>query len=78
MPGSNPRPTNCDPTATNMNVFVWYPPFTQECTRGIPILLHEGKLSQMGRGGLMVGKGTKQQKIFLELGVFAMSLETLP
>ncbi|GFX14465.1 hypothetical protein TNCV_1616481 [Trichonephila clavipes] len=32
----------------------------------------------MGRGGLMVVKGTEQQKIFLELGVFAMSLETLP
>ncbi|GFV06465.1 hypothetical protein TNCV_2947881 [Trichonephila clavipes] len=37
-----------------------------------------GKLSQMGRGGLMVVKGTEQQKIFLELGVVAMSLETLP
>ncbi|GFW02660.1 hypothetical protein TNCV_2456741 [Trichonephila clavipes] len=37
-----------------------------------------GKLSQKGRGGLMVVKGTKQQKIFLELGVVAMSLETLP
>ncbi|GFV93217.1 hypothetical protein TNCV_2911681, partial [Trichonephila clavipes] len=37
-----------------------------------------GKLRQMGRGGLMVVKGTEQQKIFLELGVFAMSLETLP
>ncbi|GFS51595.1 hypothetical protein TNCV_550051 [Trichonephila clavipes] len=37
-----------------------------------------GKLSQMGRRGLMVVKGTEQQKIFLELGVFAMSLETLP
>ncbi|GFV00755.1 hypothetical protein TNCV_1385741 [Trichonephila clavipes] len=32
----------------------------------------------MGRGGLMVVKGTEQQKIFLELGVVAMSLETLP
>ncbi|GFU91684.1 hypothetical protein TNCV_2454541 [Trichonephila clavipes] len=37
-----------------------------------------GKFRQMGRRGLMVVKGTKQQKIFLELGVFAMSLETLP
>ncbi|GFW07716.1 hypothetical protein TNCV_3918491 [Trichonephila clavipes] len=37
-----------------------------------------GKLSQMGRGGLMVVKGTEEIKIFLELGVFAMSLETLP
>ncbi|GFU58523.1 hypothetical protein TNCV_4894571 [Trichonephila clavipes] len=37
-----------------------------------------GKLSQMGRGGLMVVKATEQQKIFIELGVFAMSLETLP
>ncbi|GFX29944.1 hypothetical protein TNCV_3964151 [Trichonephila clavipes] len=36
------------------------------------------KLSQMGQGGLMVVKGTEQQKIFLELGVFAISLETLP
>ncbi|GFX14480.1 uncharacterized protein TNCV_1616631 [Trichonephila clavipes] len=36
-----------------------------------------GKLSQMGRRGLMVVKGTEQQKFFLELGVFAMSLETL-
>ncbi|GFV34524.1 hypothetical protein TNCV_1448301 [Trichonephila clavipes] len=35
-----------------------------------------GKLRQMGRGGLMVAKGTEQQKIFLEL--VAMSLETLP
>ncbi|GFU15849.1 hypothetical protein TNCV_2367941 [Trichonephila clavipes] len=35
-----------------------------------------GKLSQMGRGGLMVVKGIEQQKVFLELG--AMSLETLP
>ncbi|GFU35550.1 hypothetical protein TNCV_4875661 [Trichonephila clavipes] len=33
-----------------------------------------GKLSQMGRGSLMVVKGTEQQKIFLELGVFAMCL----
>ncbi|GFW99414.1 hypothetical protein TNCV_3007161 [Trichonephila clavipes] len=32
----------------------------------------------MVRGGLMVVKGAEQQKIFLELGVFAMSLETLP
>ncbi|GFU60957.1 hypothetical protein TNCV_3372741 [Trichonephila clavipes] len=32
----------------------------------------------MGRGGLMVVKGTEQQKFFLELGVVAMSLETLP
>ncbi|GFU54854.1 hypothetical protein TNCV_4939801 [Trichonephila clavipes] len=30
----------------------------------------------MGRGGLMVVKGTEQQKTFLELP--AMSLETLP
>ncbi|GFV10562.1 hypothetical protein TNCV_4042831 [Trichonephila clavipes] len=37
-----------------------------------------GKLSQMGRGGLMVVEGTEQQKFFRELGVFAMSLETLP
>ncbi|GFW87058.1 hypothetical protein TNCV_1922841 [Trichonephila clavipes] len=37
-----------------------------------------GKLSQMSRGGLMVFKGTEQQKILLELGVVAMSLETLP
>ncbi|GFW38798.1 hypothetical protein TNCV_3881651 [Trichonephila clavipes] len=37
-----------------------------------------GKLSQMGRGGLMVVKGTEQQNFFLELGVVAMSLETLP
>ncbi|GFX84896.1 hypothetical protein TNCV_4997281 [Trichonephila clavipes] len=37
-----------------------------------------GKLNQMGRVGLMVVKGTEQQKNFLELGVFAMSLETLP
>ncbi|GFX42236.1 hypothetical protein TNCV_4310711 [Trichonephila clavipes] len=37
-----------------------------------------GKLSQMGRGGLMVVKGTEKQKILQELGVFAMSLETLP
>ncbi|GFW95385.1 hypothetical protein TNCV_2971071 [Trichonephila clavipes] len=37
-----------------------------------------GKLSQMGRGGLLVVKGTEQQKIFLELGMVAMSLETLP
>ncbi|GFT70816.1 hypothetical protein TNCV_4163071 [Trichonephila clavipes] len=36
-----------------------------------------GKLSQMGGGGLMVVKGTEQQNIFLELGVFAMFLETL-
>ncbi|GFV90390.1 hypothetical protein TNCV_935221 [Trichonephila clavipes] len=36
-----------------------------------------GKLSQLERGGLMVVKGTDQQKIFQELGVFAMSLETL-
>ncbi|GFW61653.1 hypothetical protein TNCV_3705881 [Trichonephila clavipes] len=32
----------------------------------------------MGRGGLMVVKETKQQKFFLQLGVVAMSLETLP
>ncbi|GFW99420.1 putative DD41D transposase [Trichonephila clavipes] len=32
----------------------------------------------MVRGGLMVVKGAEQQKIFLEMGVFAMSLETLP
>ncbi|GFT30553.1 hypothetical protein TNCV_2378131 [Trichonephila clavipes] len=38
----------------------------------------KGKLSQMGRGGLMVVKGTEQQKVFLELVVFAMLLETLP
>ncbi|GFS71725.1 hypothetical protein TNCV_2995131 [Trichonephila clavipes] len=37
-----------------------------------------GKLRQLGRGGLMVVKGIKKQKIFQELGVFAMSLETLP
>ncbi|GFX09125.1 hypothetical protein TNCV_4167041 [Trichonephila clavipes] len=37
-----------------------------------------GKLSQMGRGDLIVVKGTELQKVFLELGVFAMSLETLP
>ncbi|GFV47665.1 hypothetical protein TNCV_1708611 [Trichonephila clavipes] len=37
-----------------------------------------GKLSRIGRGGLMVVKGTEPPKIFLELGVFAMSLETLP
>ncbi|GFY32661.1 hypothetical protein TNCV_674161 [Trichonephila clavipes] len=37
-----------------------------------------GKLSQMGRGGFMVVKRTDQQKVFLELGVFEMSLETLP
>ncbi|GFX92687.1 hypothetical protein TNCV_2012731 [Trichonephila clavipes] len=37
-----------------------------------------GKLSQMGRGGLMVVKGTEQQEVFLELGLLAISLETLP
>ncbi|GFV68099.1 hypothetical protein TNCV_1873811 [Trichonephila clavipes] len=37
-----------------------------------------GKLSQLGRGDFMVVKGTEQQKIFQELGVFVMSLETLP
>ncbi|GFT39766.1 hypothetical protein TNCV_4869381 [Trichonephila clavipes] len=36
-----------------------------------------GKFSQLGRGGLMVVKGTEQQKIFQELGLFPMSLETL-
>ncbi|GFX76147.1 uncharacterized protein TNCV_1835221 [Trichonephila clavipes] len=35
-----------------------------------------GKLSQMGRGSLMVVKRTEQQNFFLEL--VAMSLETLP
>ncbi|GFX42248.1 hypothetical protein TNCV_4310831 [Trichonephila clavipes] len=30
------------------------------------------------RRGLMVDKGTEQQKFFQDLGVFAMSLETLP
>ncbi|GFW07569.1 hypothetical protein TNCV_3917021 [Trichonephila clavipes] len=32
----------------------------------------------MGRRSLMVVKGTEQQNFFLELGVFAMSLEMLP
>ncbi|GFS86590.1 hypothetical protein TNCV_903441 [Trichonephila clavipes] len=36
------------------------------------------KLSQMDRGGCMVVKGTEQQIFFLLLGMFAMSLETLP
>ncbi|GFX14053.1 hypothetical protein TNCV_612581 [Trichonephila clavipes] len=36
------------------------------------------KLSQLGRGGLIVVKGMEQQNIFQELGVFAMSLKTLP
>ncbi|GFV70261.1 uncharacterized protein TNCV_2513601 [Trichonephila clavipes] len=35
-----------------------------------------GKLSQLYRRGLMLVKGTEQQKNFQELGVFAMSLET--
>ncbi|GFT12417.1 hypothetical protein TNCV_2709811 [Trichonephila clavipes] len=51
-------------------------------TKSVPVeYLHfcvRGKLSQLERGGLMVVKGTDQQKIFQELGVFAMSLETLP
>ncbi|GFV07128.1 hypothetical protein TNCV_3601481 [Trichonephila clavipes] len=37
-----------------------------------------GKLSQLGRGGLMEVKGMEQQKLFQELGVFAVSVETLP
>ncbi|GFY32653.1 hypothetical protein TNCV_674081 [Trichonephila clavipes] len=37
-----------------------------------------GKLSQMGRGGFMVVKRTEQQKVFPELRMFAMTLETLP
>ncbi|GFV57262.1 hypothetical protein TNCV_2822791 [Trichonephila clavipes] len=39
-----------------------------------------GKFSQLARGsrGLMVVKGTEQQKSFQELRLFAMPLETLP
>ncbi|GFY11869.1 hypothetical protein TNCV_4973691 [Trichonephila clavipes] len=39
-----------------------------------------GKLSQLAQGnwGLVVVKGEEQQKIFQELGLFAMALETLP
>ncbi|GFS71740.1 hypothetical protein TNCV_2995181 [Trichonephila clavipes] len=51
------------------SVPVEYLPF---CVRG---KLRRGGLD---RGGLMVVKRTEQQKIFQELGVFAMSLETLP
>ncbi|GFW17910.1 hypothetical protein TNCV_2058581 [Trichonephila clavipes] len=38
-----------------------------------------GKFSQLARGnrGLMVVKGLEQQKMFQELGLFAMALETL-
>ncbi|GFT46456.1 hypothetical protein TNCV_1962481 [Trichonephila clavipes] len=38
------------------------------------------KFSQLARGsrGLMVVKGTDQQKIFQELGLFAMAMEKLP
>ncbi|GFU96995.1 uncharacterized protein TNCV_3788211 [Trichonephila clavipes] len=39
-----------------------------------------GKFSQLARGnrGLMVVKGLKQQKMFQELGLYAMALENLP
>ncbi|GFX56594.1 hypothetical protein TNCV_5035131 [Trichonephila clavipes] len=39
-----------------------------------------GKFSQLARGnrGLMVVKGAEQQKLFQELGLYAMSLENLP
>ncbi|GFW30380.1 hypothetical protein TNCV_453181 [Trichonephila clavipes] len=38
-----------------------------------------GKFSQLTRGnrGLMVVKGVEQQKVFQELGLFSMALETL-
>ncbi|GFV48257.1 hypothetical protein TNCV_3285911 [Trichonephila clavipes] len=39
-----------------------------------------GKFSQLARGnrGLMVVKGLEQQKMFQELGLYAMALENLP
>ncbi|GFX70527.1 hypothetical protein TNCV_875011 [Trichonephila clavipes] len=51
-------------------------------TKSVPVeyllLFVKGLLSKLSRGGLMVVRGTEQQNIFQELGVFAMSLETLP
>ncbi|GFS95421.1 uncharacterized protein TNCV_409841 [Trichonephila clavipes] len=50
-------------------------PLTKCTVEYLPFCVR-GKVSQMGREGLMVVKGTEQQKISLEL--VAMSLETLP
>ncbi|GFX09135.1 hypothetical protein TNCV_4167141 [Trichonephila clavipes] len=69
MPGSPPRPTNCDPAATKMNVFVWYTTcYTQECTRGIPILLREGQVEPDGPRRPHGAQGNRRIKKFPRAG----------
>ncbi|GFU91710.1 hypothetical protein TNCV_286251 [Trichonephila clavipes] len=44
------------------------PPFTQECTRGIPILLHEGQVEPDGSRRPHGSKRNKTTKIFPRAG----------
>ncbi|GFW44217.1 hypothetical protein TNCV_2636151 [Trichonephila clavipes] len=60
--------------------FVWYSTrYPRVCQRNTCPFVW-GKFSQLARGnsGLMVVKGTDQQKIFQELRLFAMTMEKLP
>ncbi|GFU48692.1 hypothetical protein TNCV_4752021 [Trichonephila clavipes] len=78
MPVSLPRPKNCDPTAPKMNVFVGYTTRYPRVYRGIPTLLREGQVEPAGPRRPHGGQRNRTTKIFQELGVFPMSLETLP
>ncbi|GFY11022.1 hypothetical protein TNCV_2201301 [Trichonephila clavipes] len=63
------RPTNCDPTATNMNVFVWYTLlYLRVYTRGIPILLRERQVEPGGPKSSHGGQSDRKTKHFLRSG----------
>ncbi|GFV17374.1 hypothetical protein TNCV_4625911, partial [Trichonephila clavipes] len=56
------------------------PPVTQECARGIPALLREGQVYSAGprQQGPDGGQRRGSNKIFQELGLYAMALEYMP